>query len=214
MLNAMNKDKENLPMTLYIPAAFQSDAASHIARQAPFATLLTCPEGQLPMISHLPLIFDPAQPDTLIGHLARSNPHAEVLFSAPSIAIFQAEHGYISPAWYQSSNLVPTWNYRVSHAECQAEAVSNEQLLAHLEALVFSMEGPDGWSGQQLADGVLEKMSRGIVGFRLRVSRWQAKEKLSQNRNAADQTAVIAALSKGSGEQQALAAAMRQSAQA
>jgi transcriptional regulator len=52
-------------------------------------------------------------------------------------------------------------------------------------------------------------MQRGIVGFRLPVTQWQCKEKLSQNRSLADRHGVIAALASGGPDDQQLAACMQ-----
>ena len=42
------------------------------------------------------------------GTLVRDTVSGEVL------AIFSGPHAYISPAWYESDNVVPTWNYSPS----------------------------------------------------------------------------------------------------
>jgi transcriptional regulator len=70
------------------------------------------------------------------------------------------------------------------------------------------LEGADGWTPAALPAAALAAMQRAIVGFRLRVTRWEVKEKLSQNRKPEDVAAVIAALQAGDGEQRQLAARM------
>jgi transcriptional regulator len=57
----------------------------------------------------------------LTSHLARANPHWRALVSgAPSLALFQGPHAYVSPSWYASKaehgKVVPTWNYIAVHA--------------------------------------------------------------------------------------------------
>ncbi|MGL6044990.1 MAG: FMN-binding negative transcriptional regulator [Vogesella sp.] len=198
-------------MPLYQPPAFASppDTASTLASQHPFATLIT-PGGDTPWISHLVLLPDPGQPDCLLGHLAAANGHSQALLHAPSVAIFQGEHGYISPRWYHSSGMVPTWNYRVAHAHCSpAEQISGDELYTLLAQLSARFEGPDGWSPQAVPAHAMAAMQRAIVGFRLHVTQWQCKEKLSQNRSLADRRGVIAALASGGPDDQQLAACMQ-----
>lgn len=197
-------------MSLYQPPAFLSDAANcqQLAARFPFATLITpTPEG--PWLSHLVLLADPAQPGSLLGHLAAANGHAQALQHYPSVAVFQGEHGYVSPRWYRSAGGVPTWNYRVAHAHCDvADTVTGEALSTLLATLTQPFEGESGWHPGQLPPPALAGMQRAIVGFRLPVLRWEGKDKLSQNRHPADRDGVIAALQTGSDAERQLAAAM------
>lgn len=198
-------------MPLYQPPAFASpaNAASALAAQHPFATLIT-PASDTPWISHLVLLPDPSRPDYLLGHLAAANGHSQALLQAPSVAVFQGEHGYISPRWYQSSGMVPTWNYRVAHAQCAvAQQVSGDELYTLLAQLSARFEGPDGWSPEAVPAQAMAAMQRAIVGFRLPVTQWHCKEKLSQNRSLADRHSVIAALASGQPDEQQLAACMQ-----
>jgi transcriptional regulator len=198
-------------MPLYQPPAFRRDscAARTLATQHPFATLIT-PGDDTPWVSHLVLLADPAEPDTLLGHLAAANGHSQALLHAPSVAIFHGEHGYVSPRWYHSKGMVPTWNYRVAHAHCAiAQPLAGAELYTLLAQLSAHFEGPAGWTPEAVPAPAMAAMQGGIVGFRLRVTQWQAKEKLSQNRSTADRQGVIAALAQGDAAQQQLAAHMQ-----
>ena len=198
-------------MALYLPPSFT--AAANVGRELaaafPFATLITPRADGVPWISHLPLLADPAHADCLLGHIACANGHAAALAGRRSVAVFQGEHGYISPSWYVSPGMVPTWNYRVAHAEGDVEILSAEALAATLDQLATAFEGEAGWSLAQLPVPALAAMSRAIVGFRLRVDRWSVKEKLSQNRRQQDVDSLIAALRGGDAASQDLAARMQ-----
>ncbi|GHD77555.1 FMN-binding negative transcriptional regulator [Vogesella fluminis] len=196
-------------MPFYQPPSFAAAAnvGRKLAADFPFATLLT-QQPDTPWLSHLLLLPDPQDPDCLLGHLAAANGHSAALLQAPSVAIFHGEHDYISPRWYVSPGMVPTWNYRVAHAHGQAEAVSGDELTALLTQLAARFEGPGGWTQAAVPEKALAAMQRAIVGFRLRVTRWDVKEKLSQNRTPQDINAVIAALQAGNAGQQQLAARM------
>lgn len=196
-------------MPFYQPPSFAATAnvGRNLAADFPFATLLT-QQPDTPWLSHLLLLADPQDPDCLLGHLAAANGHSAALLQAPSVAIFHGEHDYISPRWYVSPGMVPTWNYRVAHAHGQAEAVSGDELTALLTQLAARFEGPGGWTQAAVPEKALAAMQRAIVGFRLRVTRWDVKEKLSQNRTPQDINAVIAALQAGNAGQQQLAARM------
>lgn len=196
-------------MNFYQPASFRAAAnvGRKLAADFPFATLITPQAQGMPWISHLPLLADAGQPDCLFGHLARANGHLAALLQAPSIAIFHGQHGYISPRWYATPGMVPTWNYRVAHAHVHATAVSADALPALLQDLSRAFD--DDWRTTQVPPAALAAMHGAIGGFHLHVEQWQVKEKLSQNRLPQDRAALAAALDGGDAAAQQLAASMR-----
>jgi transcriptional regulator len=188
-------------MSLYRPAAFASNDQAAIARlfdEHPFATLITAGTGE-PQISHLPLLHesDPPPHGSLIGHMARANPHWSHFGSGASLAIFHGPHAYVSPSWYaQPAIQVPTWNYAVVHVHGRAEIVADRAAtLATLQKMVARFEGsrPAPWR-LQLEGARLDAMVGAIVAFRIEIERIEAKFKLSQNRDEADRLRVASAL--------------------
>jgi len=190
-------------MSLYTPPLFDARdraAISRLMHDHPFATLVT-PAPDEPRVSHVPLLLvSNCEPHgTLIGHFARANPHWEVARNARSIAIFHGPHAYVSPAWYaEPAKAVPTWNYATVHAHGVMEIIEDPvETRGVLDALVQRFEGPRErpW---QFAMPARERdaLVRGIVAFRLRIKRLDAKFKLSQNRNAADRERVTTALAE------------------
>lgn len=195
-------------MSLYCPAAFRAEAdAAAVMADNPLATLITCTAAE-PWISHVVLLPDPEHPDCLLGHLAAANPHSKVLFEQDSVAVFAGVHGYVSPRWYVSDGMVPTWNYRVAHAHGRAAPVSGAALGSLLQQLARQFEGEAGWQTSALPEAAMAAMQRGIVGFRLPVARWEVKAKLSQNRLPQDREGVVQALQQGDEASRQLAAAM------
>jgi len=203
-------------MSLYRPAAFASDDEAAIARlfdEHPFATLIT-PGPDEPQVSHLPLLRrrEPRPHGSLIGHMARANPHWNHFEGGASLAIFHGPHAYVSPSWYvQPAIQVPTWNYAVVHVHGRAEIVADRtETLATLQKMVARFEGsrPAPWR-LQLEGARLEAMVGAIVAFRIDIERIDAKFKLSQNRDEADRRRVASALrSEGYADATATAAWM------
>jgi transcriptional regulator len=191
---------------MYIPESFQIPDVSRcqeLMRQFGFATLVTTVPGEVPAISHLPLMLDvDAGPfGTLRGHLARANPHWRSWEAGgASVAIFQGPHGYISPRWYAAEVAVPTWNYATVHAHGQPTIVTDPVALRlHLEALAERYEsGPNPWRADDLPPEVYENLSAAIVGFSMPITQLEGKAKLGQNRSAADQAGLLAGL-RGTG---------------
>jgi len=188
-------------LSVYIPSAFAPRDLEPLARLAaehPFAVLIT-PGSPEPQITHLPLEFaaDEGPRGTLLGHVARANPHWRHFGDGPSLAIFQGPHSYVSPSWYADpAAAVPTWNYAVAHLHGRAELMDGErekrQLLERMVAR-YERGRAQPWR-LQLQGRALEAMLGAIVGFRLVVERAEVKLKLSQNRSPDDRERVIAAL--------------------
>ena len=194
------------------PAALLAE----LVRQVP-ATLVTLGEDGL-RASILPMLFDPDDGDhgTLRGHLARPNPQwRDAGSGVEALAIFDGPDAYVSPALYEEKRLtgkvVPTWNYVtiLAHGALVARP-EPEWLLPHVRRLVERHEAgrAEPWSIDDAPDGYVETMVRAIVGLELRITRLEAKRKLSQNRSAADIAGVIAGLAGGSVQAQAVAAEM------
>jgi transcriptional regulator len=188
---------------MYIPPHFREDRIDvlHEAiRSAGPATLVSMtPDGLF--ASHAPLLLDPepAPFGTLIGHLAKANPHASIADPAvQTLVIFQGPNGYITPSYYaakkEHGKVVPTWNYVAIHAYGRLEVFEDPALLLDVVTrLTDRHESPRSapWAVSDAPPDFVQGMLRGIVGIRLPISRLEGKIKMSQNRPAADQSGVI-----------------------
>jgi transcriptional regulator len=188
-------------MSVYTPAHFNMEDRAAIARlmhDHPFATLLT-PASLEPLVSHVPLLLVPdAEPHgTLIGHMARANPHWQQATGAESVAIFHGPHAYVSPSWFtEPSKGVPTWNYAVVHVHGMLEVVDEPvEKRRVLDALVqrFEADRATPWRFA-MAERQRDALVGAIVAFRMRVRHLTGKFKLSQNRSVVDQQRIAAAL--------------------
>lgn len=152
--------------------------------------------------THIPLMLrrDEGKLGTLYGHVARTNPHAG-LFGSEALVVFSGPHAYVSPTWYSDRTTnVPTWNYAAVHCFGAPVAIEGHQL-EHLGQMVERYEGarPNGWSIDELKPQMRESLPRGIVTFRMEITRIEGKAKLSQNKPAPERARVIEGL-KAEGE--------------
>lgn len=207
---------------MYTPQHFAEDAAAGLEAVAayPFAMLVTpADDGGLPPISHLPMMLDPtAARPTLLGHVARANPHGRALEAhAPALAVFSGPSAYISPNWYPSKHAggqtVPTWNYVAVHVTGRVrplpDPADKRRVVADLSAL-FEGAGPQAWRLDDEPEDFVRKMLGGVTAFALEIETVEAKAKLSQNRPEADRVGVIAGLEGADRpSERAVAAAMR-----
>jgi transcriptional regulator len=192
---------------MYIPPAFnQTDLATlhgFIQRHS-FAVLCSTGDDGVPFVSHVPLLLDrdAAPLGVLIGHVARANPQWRHADGRPVLAVFSGPHVYVSPAWYRSQDVVPTWNYAAVHAVGILRVVEDpDTLLSIVRDMVTFFESgrPEPW---QIGDrnDYLDRMLRGIVGFRIEISHIEGKWKLSQNHPEERRERVIGALRARGGE--------------
>ena len=84
-------------------------------------------------------------------------------------------------------------------------------LIPHVGRLVARHEAgrPDPWALTDAPEDYVQMQARAIVGLELRISRLEAKSKLTQNRSAADLDGTIDGLSAGTPRERAVAEEMR-----
>lgn len=201
---------------MYVPAYFaESDPATlhaHIDRY-PFA-LLVSDRGGEPFATHLPLLLDRAAGPhgTLVGHVARANPHWHDLAGRAVLAVFSGPHAYVSPTWLAAENTVPTWNYVAVHAYGRAELVEDRAgLLDIIRGAVLAYEAgmPTPWTFDPDAT-LIDRLLAQIVGVRIPIARLEGKWKLNQNHPPERRERVAAALdAHGGDDARAVAALMR-----
>lgn len=123
----------------------------------------------------------------LQGHMARSNPQAEVLRADPrALILLLGPHGYVSPSWMEDRTQAPTWNYASAQFLVEATLIDDAAgLEAHLRDLVGAMEAgrPRAWSVDEMGERYAS-LSRRIIGFDARVVETRAKFKLGQDERA------------------------------
>jgi transcriptional regulator len=193
---------------MYIPNSFaEHDLPTLIAfiEAHPLAALVTSSATEGLFATHLPLVLDRATGPrgTLLGHIARANPHARLITSGAveALVIFTGPDAYITPDWYQTKRetgrVVPTWNYVAVHAYGMLRLRDDPEFLrGHLEALTRRHEAdrPRPWNVSDAPADYINQQMKAIVGVELTIDRLDGKWKMSQNRVAADIDGVIQGL--------------------
>jgi transcriptional regulator len=185
---------------VYVPAHFTapSDALEQLLA-APGAVELVSSTATGLTATTLPMLHDPVA-GTLSGHLARNNPQWRDSIG-PVLVIVRGPDAYVSPSWYaakaEHGRVVPTWDYVVAHVH--GELVVHEDagwLAAHVRRLTDVQEqGRQApWSVDDAPERFVAGQLRAIVGVEVRISRVEAKWKLSQNRSPADVDGVVTGL--------------------
>jgi len=187
---------------MYTPRSFRVEhlpTLHALIREYSFGILVS-QDGDRPVATHLPFMVDEDRgPNgTLIAHMARANSHWKSWTDDTQVmAIFQGPHAYISPAWYDDQETVPTWNYATVHAYGRPHQIHDPaRLRPMVERLVDIHER--GWDRSQM-ESVMHVELQAIVGFEIPIDSIEGKFKFNQNRSREDQEGVVRAL-EGSAE--------------
>lgn len=186
---------------MYCPPAFRVEelASLHgLMRAARLANVVTFGANGL-HASPLPLFLDETEGPfgTLYGHFARANAQWKDAPLSDALAIFMGPDAYVSPSWYASKKehgkVVPTWNYSAVHARGPIEFFDDEARLRDVVERLTNLheaERPEVWSVSDAPAPFLRGQLRGIIGLRLPINGLEGKNKMSQNRSAADRAGV------------------------
>jgi transcriptional regulator len=172
---------------MYLPAAFAETDPNKLhdfIEQNSFGLLVSQAEG-LPFATHLPFLLQrQAGPHgTLIGHMARANPQWRDASGQTVLAIFSGPHAYVSPTWYETEQVVPTWNYSAVHAYGPLQILDEKAALLDIVGEMvrfYEQTMPRPWSFDP-SSTFIERMLAQIVGFRIEIEKIEGKWKLNQN---------------------------------
>ncbi len=206
---------------MYQPAHFKIEDAGVIhafIRAHPLGLLISAGQDG-PVVDPLPFLLDSktGRLGRLRAHMARANQHWQLLAQTKTaLVVFQAQGHYISPGWYptkaETGKVVPTWNYVTVQVSGRVSVREDAAWLrCQVEDLTGVHEGgrEPGWTTSDAPADFISAQLRGIVGFEIEIDQMVGKFKLSQNRPAKDQPAIVAALETEGSAGAALAALMR-----
>jgi transcriptional regulator len=184
---------------MYVPAHFAaSDEDVAALLDGTHLVDLISPTADGLIATPLPMLLDGT---SLLGHVARNNPHWRASVAGESMVIAHGPEAYVSPSWYaakrEHGRVVPTWNYLIAHVYGELVVHDDVEWLRALVARLTSRNEtarPDPWSVDDAPEAFIEGQLRAIVGVELRIARIEGKAKLSQNRSAADRAGVVAGL--------------------
>lgn len=169
-----------------------------IIRDNPWMTLVSSPPSGL-VASHGPFLLEEHEAGiSLVSHLGRPDDEQHLIGSGEVMLVAQGPHGYISPGWYPEGQIIPTWNHVTAHLYGTPEILGDDENFRVLEALVDHFEAPmPSPSRLDLDPAYSRRIARGTVGIRVRVTRFEARAKLSQDKAPEVVDRIIDALRTG-----------------
>lgn len=186
----------------YPPKHHQEDRfenALELIKMYPLATVITSSSNKV-LSTHIPLVYsDKGTLGTLVGHLDKFNPqinhfedkdhNLEIIFHGPEV--------YISPSKYSSTQL-PTWNYFKVHL--RGKIILKKEPQDVKESLIAMTAFLEGEKPNYVLDENNPRMHAAldyIVGFHIKISSWEGKYKISQDKNKEDRKRAKQALIEG-----------------
>jgi transcriptional regulator len=154
-----------------------------LIRGNPWATFVS-PASTGLVASHYPaLLIEDEHEIVIASHFGRPDEQLHELGDHEILVIIQGPHDYVSPSLYAPGDLVPTWNHVTAHLYGTPEILSEEENFAMLAQLTdhFEKGTPHGRSLSEDEAGT-RRAAKGTVGLRMRVDRFDARAKLSQNK--------------------------------
>lgn len=166
-----------------------------LIRENPWATIVSNTAAGL-VASHYPVVLEhDADGISIVSHVGRPDEQLHELGQHEVLVIIQGPHGYVSPSWYDNGEFVPTWNHVTAHLYGTPELLGDAENFEVLGQLVdhFEQRMPSPVS-LDIDEEAARRIARGTVGLRLRVTRFDARLKLSQNKPPEVVERIVAAL--------------------
>lgn len=146
--------------------------------------------------THLPFLVNVIDEEIyLYSHMAKGNPQWKNL-KEEILVVFSGPQRYITPSWYTEPE-VPTWNYLAAHLYGEFELISDEAEISELLSNTvdhYESEFAEPWSLARVGANYISKLTQHIVGFKIRVTNWEAAWKLHQDYSIETQKGVLNAL--------------------
>ncbi len=153
-----------------------------LIRGNPWATIVSPTAAGL-IGSHYPVILEDTEEISILSHVGRPDDELHELGEHEILVIIQGPHAYVSPSVYGNDENAPTWDHLTAHLYGVPELLSDEENFAALSRLTDHFEhGRPGARSLSNDEAGARRLAKGARGFRLRVDRFEARAKLSQNK--------------------------------
>lgn len=168
------------------------EEVKRLIRDNPWATIVS-PTSTGLVASHYPVLLEEDKDGiSIVSHVGRPDEQLHELGQHEVLVIIQGPHDYVSASLYEPGDLVSTWNHVTAHLYGVPEILSSEENYAVLSRLTDHFEhGRPGGRSLSEDEAGSRRAAKGTVGLRLRVTRFDARSKLSQNKPAQVQERIV-----------------------
>jgi transcriptional regulator len=158
------------------------DEVKRLIRRHPWATFVSATSDGL-VASHYPVILEEGTDElVIVSHFGMPDDRLHELGQHQLLVIIQGPHDYVSSSWYEPGDVIPTWNHVTAHLYGTPQILSEADNYEMLSRLTdhFEQQHPHGRSLAEDEAGS-RRTAKGTVGLRMKVDRFDARAKLSQD---------------------------------
>ncbi|MCU0322797.1 MAG: FMN-binding negative transcriptional regulator [Chitinophagaceae bacterium] len=195
---------------------FKTNDATEILdfmKQHAFALITAIDANNKPVATQLPFLIKERNGDIFLhAHVMRNTNHHHAFINNTNVlVVFTSPHCYVSASWYENKQQASTWNYMAVHASGTLQFLGEEALYNMLQELTNQYEDNEASpaSFEQLPKEYVERLSKAIVAFEVKVTALEHVFKLSQNKDAVSFANIIQQLNKGNASEQFIANEMK-----
>jgi len=171
------------------------EEVKRLIRENPWMTFVSNTSNGLIASHYATLLEEDADGISIVSHFGRPDEQLHELGQHEMLVIVQGPHGYISPGWNAEGDFVPTWNHVTAHLYGTPEILSDDENFTILQRLVDHFEAPMPRPvSLDYDEEKARRIAKGTVGLRIRVDRFDARLKLSQNKTPEVRATIIDAL--------------------
>lgn len=160
--------------------------------------IITGINENIPVATHVPLdIKKDGDKIIFTGHMMKNTDHHKAFSQNENVlVIFTGPHCYVSASWYVKKEVASTWNYIDVHAHGKIKFASEERTKEIIENITNKYELPGSPAAfNKLPVEYVDRLVKGIIGFRIDVSAIENVFKLSQNHDVATRESIVENLS-------------------
>lgn len=165
-----------------------------------------------PVATQVPILFRERNGELYLqAHIMKQTDHHKAFEQNRNVlVVFSGPHTYVSASLYQNKQIGSTWNYQSVHAKGEMNFLDDEQLLQMLDDLTTHFENNPSSPSlyKHLPQDYIQRMSKAIVAFEIRVTSLDHVFKLSQDRDKQSFENIAEHLRNGNESEQYIAAEM------
>jgi transcriptional regulator len=126
------------------------------------------------------------------------------------LVVFSGAHAYVSASLYENKQQASTWNYQAVHVKGELNFLDEEELLLMLKELTAHYENNETSPSlyKHLPSDYVNRLSKAIVAFEIKVTSIDHVFKLSQNKDEKSYQNIMDAFNKGNSDEQSIATEM------
>ena len=194
-----------------LPYYKEEDAAIVIEfmKQHPFAMVIAVDADNKPVATQVPVLLKERDGELYLqAHIMRQTDHHKALEQNGNVlVVFTGPSAYVSASLYENKQEASTWNYQAVHVKGNIHFLGDEQLLLMLDELTAHFENNPSSPSlyKHLPEDYVQRLSKAIVAFEVKITGIEHVFKLSQNKNRTNYENIIEHFAKGSANEQYIA---------